>query len=323
MAANNIKVVIDPYVALSILDHHQRRGDEENQVRGILLGSKAKGMLKITNFVPTLSDGAFLELTQRCCPGDSTLGWYATDPNLASEVDRAPNTRLFVAIHLPTETHPSISFKAFHVEKITVAGREIRSFREAPCEVAATSAPSAVAVDTIVRQLCPEVADAADPSAVPSVSGTSTTNNNSKGASKVSSSDAAFAEFQQLRRNLKQAQLYCEKAADGKISGDAGFGRRLSATLLSDLNTLALAPNLDADIENTAQDSLMLSYIMKLLAQKVAQLRTNYHETLEDLIEDQFEKQQQMQQQGEGEQQQQQQQTEKQGEQGMEKSASQ
>lgn len=263
----SLKVLVDPFVALSILDHHQRRGPDEDQVRGALLGTKGKGVIKITNFIPSLADAALSDLTLRTCPQDSWMGWYATEPTLSSEVDRSPNTSLFLAVHLPTEEFPSVAFKAFQVEYVSVADQKVRTFREAPCEVAATSAPSAVAVDTIVRQLCPNEASASDPSAV----------------SSITTDKPAFAEFQQLRRNLKQAQLYCAKASEGKIEGDATFGRKLSSTLLSDLNTLSLSPNLDRDIETTAQDSLMLSYIMKLLAQKVSELRMSYHETLEDL----------------------------------------
>jgi len=263
----SLKVLIDPFVALSILDHHQRRGPDEEQVHGALLGTKGKGVIKITNFIPSLKDTELSELTRRTCPADAWMGWYATEPTLSTEVDRSTNTSLFVAVHLPTEQHPTVAFKAFQVEYVRVAEQSIRTFREAPCEVAATSAPSAVAVDTIVRQLCPTEASTSDPSAV----------------SSISTDKPTFAEFEQLRRNLKQAQQYCAKAAEGKIAGDANFGRKLSSVLLSDLNTLSLAPNLDRDIEITAQDSLMLSYIMKLLAQKVSELRMNYHETLEDL----------------------------------------
>ena len=281
---SGIKVVIDPYVALSILDHHQRRGDEEEQVRGLLLGAKVKGMLRITNFVPTLADAELLDLTLRCCPGDTVLGWYATEPTLASEADRATGMPLFVGVHLPSEANPTIAVRAYQVDKLSIAGNVVRAFREAACEIAATSTPSAVAVDTIVRQLCPDVADASDPAAVPSVS-SSISNANSSSSNNNAARESAFAEFQQLRRNLKQAQLYCAQAAEGKFNADAGFGRKLSWALQTDLNTLALSPNLDSDIEQTAQDSLMLSYIMKLLAQKVAKLRQNYHETLEDLVD--------------------------------------
>ena len=278
---SSLKVIVDPFVALSILDHHQRRPADDDQVHGLLFGSKGKGIIKITNFVPSMTDaesqGQLAQLTLRCCPGDSLMGWYATDPTLSSEVDRAAALSLFLAVHLPNEDSTALSFKAFQVDKLTIAGVEgIRSFREAPCEVGATTATGGVAVDAITRKLCPEIANATDPSAVPSVSSSS--------SSGAAADPATFAEFQQLRRNLKQASEYCKKASEGKIPGDASLGRRLSSTLLSDLNVLSLSPNLDRDIETTAQDSLMLSYIMKLLAQKVAELRLNYHETLEELV---------------------------------------
>lgn len=277
---SSIKVIVDPFVALSILDHHQRRPADDDQVHGLLFGSKGKGIIKITNFVPSMTDAEsqaqLVQLTLRCCPGDSLRGLYATDPTLSSEIDRAALLDLFLAVHLPTEDSPTISFKAFQVDRLTIGGvSDLRSFREAPCEVAATSATGSVAVDAITRKLCPEVANSTDPATVPSITSDS---------KKQAGDPAAFAEFQQLRRNLKQASEYCKKASEGKINGDANLGRRLSSTLLSDLNVLSLSPNLDKDIEIAAQDSLMLSYIMKLLAQKVAELRMNYHETLEELV---------------------------------------
>ena len=262
-----MQVVVDPYVVLSILDHHQRRSDDSDQVRGLVIGKKGKGVVRITNFVPTMSDLSFVELTLRSCPGDSTLGWYATDPTLATEIDRAPGTQLFIGVQTPDAANPTIDVKAFQVDKLSVDGHDIRAFRPVPCEVAATTAPCSVAVDTIVRQVAPEVATASDPSVV------STTSEDSE----------VFAEFQQLRRNLKTAQAYCAAAADGKVAGDAALGRTLSSTLVADLNALSMAPNLSRDIETTSQDSLMLSFVMKLLAQKVSGLRDTYHDTLSGL----------------------------------------
>lgn len=271
--------VVDPYVILSILDHHMRRPEDAEHVRGFLIGSKGKGIVRITNFVPTLSGGDFAELTLRTCPGQQLLGWYSTNPTLATEVDRATSYQTFLAVHTPTEADPTVGIKGFELKKLSVAGNDIRTFLPVQCTVAATSAPGAVAVDHIVRSLMPEVADASDPAAVPS-----TTSSTSASASAKSQSSDVFIEFQQLRKNLITASQYCGRAAEGKIAGDAELGRKLSSTLLSDLNVLSASSTLDKDIETMTQDSLMLSYVMKLLARKVTELRRTYHEQLEGLV---------------------------------------
>lgn len=279
---------MDPFVVLSILDHHMRRPEEAEHVSGFLIGSKGKGVMRVSNFVPTLKDSTFIELTLRTCPGQSAIGWYTTNPTLEDERDRLGGMQVFLAVHTPDEAHPSIAVRAFELERLVVGGHDIRSFRPVACTVAATSAPGSVAVDTIVRTLFPDVADASDPSAVPSVAIAPKPAAGAAAAAVASTSSGVnsdvFVEFQQLRRNLKTASDYCARAAEGKIAGDPELGRKLSATLLADLSVLSASSSLDADIETTTQDSLMLSYVMKLLARKVTELRRTYHEQLESLV---------------------------------------
>ena len=70
-------VQLDPYVALSILDHHQRRGVDKDRVEGVLLGSTVKSTIQIRGYVPSLSN-KFFQSISRLSPKDLVVGWYVT-----------------------------------------------------------------------------------------------------------------------------------------------------------------------------------------------------------------------------------------------------
>jgi hypothetical protein len=93
-----------------------------------------------------------------------------------------------------------------------------------------------------------------------------------------------FAELQQLRRNLRAAQAYCSAAASGKVAGDAATGRELASVLSMDMAQLSASSTMANELEESSQDALMLAYVMKLLGQKVEELRHTYHETQASIV---------------------------------------
>jgi len=262
-----LQVQLDPYVAMSILDHHMRRGPEESRAVGLLLGRVVKNTVLVRNFVPTV-DPNLVVLTQRASPEDLGVGWYATglaegdeDAAMTAKVSGAANANTFVFLHcqLPTEADVGISFRAFVQAKLTLSSREeCTCFRSIPCNVVSLDNASNVLLDTFVHQLYPDVATASDPARLPA----------------TTPGTEVFAELQQISKNLGTAKAYVKDVIAKKRPGDAATGRALTDALTGGAPGLGgvTEAELQAAAGEKMKDVLMLQYLAKMLHKQLATL---------------------------------------------------
>ena len=261
------RVTIDPHVALSIVDHHMRRADDADRVTGVVLGSTVKGHGDIRSFTPSF-DVNMITLTQRACPNDLAVGWYATG---FSAEDLASHVKLlnkishpyFISVQLPCKEKPEIAFKCFVLATVNLSGGdETKVFREIPCTVASSDNATNVALDTMVSLAFPEVAAASDPTRV------SATN------------FGAHAELDQIRANLKTSLAYVDDVIAGKREGDKLVGRALSEAMMANRAEQG-APTEEASgadetgVSQAMQDAMMLKYMSAVVDQQLKTLRGN------------------------------------------------
>ncbi|KAM0792739.1 hypothetical protein ACM66B_002515 [Microbotryomycetes sp. NB124-2] len=131
-------VVVSPVALATVLDHHLRRGTDQDRVFGTLLGvrrdSDNKVEVRAAFGVPYQALGrgevtvdmdhhkSLLELHQRVNPREIVVGWYATSPQLNSfsalihnfySAESAPHP----AIHLTLDPD-SLQFRAYTAQQI-------------------------------------------------------------------------------------------------------------------------------------------------------------------------------------------------------------
>ncbi|KAK4053412.1 hypothetical protein OIV83_001577 [Microbotryomycetes sp. JL201] len=132
------RVVVSPVALATVLDHHLRRGSDQDRVFGTLLGVRrdsdnqvdvrsafgvpyqALGRGEVT--VDMDHHKSLLELHQRVNPREVVVGWYATSPELNSfsalihnfySAESAPHA----AVHLTLDP-ASLDFKAYTAQQI-------------------------------------------------------------------------------------------------------------------------------------------------------------------------------------------------------------
>lgn len=256
-----LRVTIEPFVALAILDHHMRRPDTEpptERVNGIVLGATVKDEVMVRNFVPSM-DHAFVQLAQRSCPNDLAVGWYSTgfqpaDKETHSTLQKTLPRPVLISVHIPTEQDPEVRFRAFIQQSVQLSEDEPAGcFREIPCSVEARDNATNVLIDTTVMQLFPEDAAASDPARVPT----------------TTASNESFAELCKISSNLREALRYVDDVLAGKRAADKNVGRALTELLVT--NRVACADG--SVVEDKMQDALMLQYIAKLLGQQLTVLQ--------------------------------------------------
>jgi hypothetical protein len=267
------RVVVDPYVAMGILDHHMRRPDVAEQeagkapvldrVSGVIMGSHVKNELYVRNFSQTF-DHQTMSLLQRSAPGELGVGWYTTQfhtddiEGVHKNVINAGMKRPTILVaYLPTEKQTEVTFRAFQTVTVAVgeSDKSVTALKEIPCVIEAVDNATNVAIDTVVAQIYPETARASDPARLPA------------------SSPAAdpFAELVTIRKNLVVAREYVNDATKGKRKVSKATLRAISELLVT--NRVAAASS--SAVQEKMQDVLMLQYLATALEQQVSKLMAN------------------------------------------------
>eukprot|EP00672_Neobodo_designis_P026151 CAMPEP_0174829436 /NCGR_PEP_ID=MMETSP1114-20130205/1927_1 /TAXON_ID=312471 /ORGANISM="Neobodo designis, Strain CCAP 1951/1" /LENGTH=287 /DNA_ID=CAMNT_0016063183 /DNA_START=55 /DNA_END=918 /DNA_ORIENTATION=- len=267
----SLRVVVDPYVALAILDHYMRRpelADPEpgksavpDRVTGILLGTTVKSDVLIRNWSPSM-DLTTIDLIQRSNPTELGVGWY-TSQFLKDDVEGMHKTIIskgiarpvILTVETPTEKSTDVTFRAFQTVNVTLGETEkpVVALKELPCVVESTDNGTNVAVDTIVSQLFPEEAQASDPARL----------------SASTSGEDTFAELQQMRSNLQVARTYVNDCVNGKRAADKQTLRAIHELLVTNRVAAASA----GVVQEKLQDTMMLMYLGKVLEAQVAKLQ--------------------------------------------------
>lgn len=269
--ASNLRVVVDPYVALAILDHYIRRpelaepeaGKPEipDRVTGILLGSTVKSNVFVRNWSPSM-DITTIDLIQRSNPTELGVGWY-TSSFLKEDVEgmhkviqqKGIARPIILTVETPTDTSTDVKFRAFHTTNVTLSETEksVVALKELPCVVECTDNASGVAIDTVVSQLFEDDAKASDPARL----------------SASTSGEDTFAELQQMRSNLQVARTYVNDCVNGKRKADKQALRAIHELLVT--NQVAAASS--GVVQEKLQDTMMLMYLSKVLEEQVAKLQ--------------------------------------------------
>lgn len=285
MSGGPQRVVVDPYVALAIVDHHQRRPEKpENadptkyldRVSGYVMGSTIRGCVEVRNFVPSF-DGAFVDLVLKASTQDLAVGWYATSVSLPNDMEQhqtvAKNVDfpIFLTVTCPTDDDEGVvdktvadanlfRFRAFLAERVSLnLQSDFSCFKEIPCVVQPLSDASNLACDTLVNQLFNAGAASARPNG----------------------STDPLAELKTIRQNLEIARKYVDDVASGKRQGDKATGRALTQMLAMATRREQQDPESNA-VEEKMQDALMLQYIAKVLQQQLRQLDRNCSKATKD-----------------------------------------
>lgn len=262
------EVFVEPYVALSIIDHYMCR-EEGVRAEGYLLGCSVGGNVEIRGFVPSL-DAEFVQLTQRAAPRDMAVGWYSTllddkDAMTLEAMERNIFRPIYLYVKVPSSgSAADITFRAFWNHRVTLSnGNESRCWKELPVTIRSADNDTAVALDTFVHCMFPTQAQASDPTSVPS----------------TSDGEDPFSHLKQIKKNLETARTYVSAVLRGQMPGDKTVGRDLASLLAQFSQERAmLAASQDADgtslVDAKIQDALMLQYISRLLQQQIAVLQT-------------------------------------------------
>lgn len=265
------RVVVDPYVALSILDHYMRRSEppvpeqgkpqQPDRVTGIILGSTVKSEIFVKSWAPSM-DISFVDLIQRSAPTELGLGWYTSQFLPASDLEgvhqklkeKGMAKPLILTMSVPDEHSNDVVFRAFQTTELTLADdqKAATAIREIPCVVQAIDNTSNVAIDTMASQLYPEAAKASDPARLPASSPTTD----------------AFAELRQMRANLQVARDYVNDALNGKRPVEKQTCRALHELLVTDRVQAASADV----VREKLQDTVMLMHLSRALERQVERL---------------------------------------------------
>ena len=264
-----LTVSVQPSALFSILDHTQRRPQDQHRVIGCLLGARSEdsssdatvtihSAFAVGHKVNEVDEvevdmdyqKAMLTLNLRSNPKEVLVGWYATDNNL--DVYSALIQNYFSAPDSGTFPHPAV-----HLTVSSEPGKDIdiHAYISSPVGVTSERAADSAAFNPVPWSINYTDSDAA---AISSISAAKDVESRTTGI---------LTEIEQLEKSLEdtlslltRVSEYVESILDEEIENPStALGQYL-------LNTLALAPKVDpADIEkdfnNHVQDVLTVSYL--------------------------------------------------------------
>jgi hypothetical protein len=260
-------VLLDPFVALSLMEHVVRFNDStRTRVEGILMGSHVKSVTEVRNFIPGLED-EFIRLTLRSAPRDRAIGWYTTeqtpeDKQVHEKIDSNVNAPVFMLIDVPTEANPNVEpgFRAFVKSAITFAdGTTTVVHKQIPVEIRSNNLDTNIALDSVVGVMFPETAEKGDPARVAS----------------TADPEDGFVHLKKIKEVLSVAKKYVADVNAGKIAGDKAVGRELSA-LLTETEAKQRAAAASGITEDKTNDALMLLYLSRFVQTTVDKLEKKY-----------------------------------------------
>eukprot|EP00993_Chasmostoma_nieuportense_P002208 NODE_3024_length_1044_cov_156.739368_g2882_i0.p1 GENE.NODE_3024_length_1044_cov_156.739368_g2882_i0~~NODE_3024_length_1044_cov_156.739368_g2882_i0.p1 ORF type:complete len:275 (-),score=82.83 NODE_3024_length_1044_cov_156.739368_g2882_i0:162-986(-) len=257
------KIRIDPIVVFQIIDHYMRRGKDQVNVIGALLGSKAPdGRWDVRDSIPVphteasevLSiDVEFQRVMKELCQKVETqnfiVGWYST-----AFTDNSPLLYEFYAKNLPDPIHllvdptlkgGSMNVKTLVSQTLHLGDRSIGPmFREVAFDWNANNAEK---LAIAMMQRTPTAAEE-DEDDVPEMQQMQLT-------------------MRRLHTNLTKAHDYVTRILNGEEKEDKTIGRELIAAISSIPSSSPAA--FDKVFNESLQDMLMVIYLSKLTKAQV------------------------------------------------------
>jgi len=265
-------VLLDPYVALSLLDHYMRNPTSTNEdgdiielrAEGFLMGGHVGNVTQIRGFVPSLND-ELMRLTMRSSPRDLAVGWYASelqsekDRVIQSKIDSGVDRPVFLFVQVPSkENNGELKFRAYVKNRMEIGGQQIVAMKEVPCKIDTSSNEAAIALDALCTAFFPKNTEAADPTRL---------------ADDAAANDY-YAQLRKVKEMLSVSEDYCNAVIKGKVQGSKDTARSITQ-ILTEMEVVQRRSQKTGVVEARSEDALMLQYMGRLLSKQVDQISKN------------------------------------------------